>query len=108
MSQVESYEKKTLRKIPERIFILFMTTENMGLKTVIMAIMFLLADDYLDAIMKKLWDEQMLIGASGKIFFKKYVQDHSHKFYKYQIKITFPGKVLKKESIKTIKHQEIR
>lgn len=53
----------------------------MGLKTVIMAIMFLLADDYLDAIMKKLWDEQMLIGSSGKIFYKKYVQDHSHKFH---------------------------
>lgn len=45
----------------------------------------------------------MLIGASGKIFFKKYVQDHSYKFHKYQIKITFPGKVLKKESIKNNK-----
>lgn len=48
-----------------------MTTENMGLKTVIMAIMFLLADDYLNAIMKKLWDEQMLIGASGKNIFQE-------------------------------------
>lgn len=46
-----------------------MTTENMGLKTVIMAIIFLLADDYLNAIMKKLWDEQMLIDASGKNIF---------------------------------------
>lgn len=48
-----------------------MTTENMELKTVIMAIMFILADDNLNAIMKKLWDEQMLIGASGKNIFQE-------------------------------------
>lgn len=67
---VESCEKKTLEKIPEGISILFMAiSENLGLKTVIMAIMFLLADDQLCAIMKKLWNKQMLVGTSGKNIF---------------------------------------
>lgn len=57
---VESCEK-TLENITEGIFILLMAiNENLGLKTVIMAIMFLLADDHLNAIMKKPWNEQML------------------------------------------------
>lgn len=69
---VESCEKKTLEKIPEGIFILFMAiSENLGLKTVIMAIMFLLADDQLCVIMKKLWNKQMLVGTSGKNNFQE-------------------------------------
>lgn len=57
---VESCEK-TLENITEGIFILLMAiNENLGLKTVIMAIMFLLADDHLNAIMKKPCNEQML------------------------------------------------
>lgn len=43
----------------------------MGLKAVIMAIMFLLADDHLSAITKKLWNEQMLVSVNGKNTFQE-------------------------------------
>ena len=46
-------------------------SENLGLKTEIRSVTFLLADDHLNEIMKMLWNEQMLADASGKNNFQE-------------------------------------
>lgn len=70
-SALESCEKKLLR-ISKRVFILCMIiSENLGLKTEITLIMFLLADEHLSEIMKMLRNEQMLVDASGKTNFQE-------------------------------------
>lgn len=57
---------------------MFMTiSENLGLKTAIRMIMFLLADYRFNEVMKILWNEQMLVGAREKLIPKKYIQDRS-------------------------------
>lgn len=41
-------------------------SENLGLKTEIILIIFLLADNHLNEIMKMLWNEQILVDCQWK------------------------------------------